>query len=168
MAEESSSGGEKTEAPSAKRRDDFRKKGQIAQSKEVQTAALFTLTLLFWFFYLPSFWQGLTEIIFSLWQSSGSFTVTPLSIMSLAGFLLQKLGLLLAPLFLLVLLIGFFSSFFQFGWLLTAKPLTPDFSKLNPIAGMARFVSKKSFIEVIKSLVKVHLDRLDRLLNGSG
>ncbi len=157
MAEESSSGGEKTEAPSAKRRDDFRKKGQIAQSKEVQTASLFTITLLFWFFYLPTFWKGLTEIIFSLWQSSGGFAVTPSSVMNLAAFLLQKLGLLIAPLFLLVLLIGFFSSFFQFGWLLTAKPLIPDFSKLNPITGMARFVSKKSFIEVIKSLLKVVL-----------
>jgi flagellar biosynthetic protein FlhB len=155
MAEESSSGGEKTEAPSAKRRDDFRKKGQIAQSKEVQTAALFTIILLFWIFYLPTFWNGLTEILFFIFQSSGEYEITPSSVMSLATFLLQKLGLLIAPLFLLVLLIGFFSSVFQFGWLLTAKPLTPDFSKLNPISGMARFVSKKSFIEVIKSLLKV-------------
>lgn len=155
MAEESSSGGEKTEAPSAKRRDDFRKKGQIAQSKEVQTAALFTIILLFWIFYLPTFWNGLTEILFFIFQSSGEYEITPSSVMTLATFLLQKLGLLIAPLFLLVLLIGFFSSVFQFGWLLTAKPLTPDFSKLNPISGMARFVSKKSFIEVIKSLLKV-------------
>ncbi|TKB25809.1 flagellar biosynthesis protein FlhB [Desulfopila sp. IMCC35006] len=157
MAEESSSGGEKTEAPSSKRRDDFRKKGQIAQSKEVQTASLLTFTLLFWVFYLPTFWKGLTEIIYSLFQSSGEFVVTPSSIMNLASFLLVKLGLLIAPLFLLVLIIGFFSSFFQFGWVLTAKPLIPDFSKLNPISGMSRFVSKKSFIEVIKSLSKVFL-----------
>lgn len=157
MAEESSSGGEKTEAPSSKRRDDFREKGQIAQSKEVQTAALFTCTLLFWIFYLPTFWKGLTEIVFTLFQSSGEFAVTPASIMNLAAFLLQKLGLLIAPLFFLVLIIGFFSSFFQFGWVLTAKPLIPDFSKLNPISGMSRFVSKKSFIEVIKSLLKVTL-----------
>jgi flagellar biosynthesis protein FlhB len=157
MAEESSSGGEKTEAPSAKRREDFRQKGQIAQSKEVQTASLFTVVLLFWIFYLPIFWNGLTELIFFLWQSSGTYAVTSSSILTLSAFLLQKLGLLIAPLFLLVLVIGFFSSFFQFGWLLTAKPLIPDFSKLNPITGMSRFVSKKSFIEVIKSLLKVLL-----------
>ena len=155
MAEESSAGGEKTEAPSAKRRDDFRKKGQIAQSKEVQTAALFTIILLFWIFYLPTFWNGLTEIIFFIFQSSGQYEITPSSVIKLATFILQKLGLLIAPLFLLVLLIGFFSSIFQFGWLLTAKPLIPDFSKLNPISGMSRFVSKKSFIVVIKSLLKV-------------
>ncbi len=157
MAEDSSSGGEKTEAPSAKRREDFRKKGQVAQSKEVQTAALFTILLLFWIFYLPTFWEGLTTLIFSLWQSSGEFEVTPSSVLILAKFLLLKIGLLFAPLFLLVLIIAFFSSIFQFGWLLTAKPLIPDFKKLNPISGMSRFFSKKSITEVIKSILKVIL-----------
>lgn len=157
MAEESSGGGERTEDPSTKRRDDFRKKGQVAQSKEVQTASLFTVVLLFWLFYLPTLWNGLTAIIFSIWQSIGQFEVTPSSIINLATHLLKETGLLLAPLFLLVLLVGFFSSFFQFGWLLSAKPLTPDFSKLNPITGMGRFFSKKSFIEVAKSLLKVLL-----------
>ncbi len=157
MAEESTSGGEKTEAPSAKRREDFRQKGQVAQSKEVQTAALFTIILLFWIFYLPSFWQGLTSLIFSIWQSAGEYAVTNVSIINLAIFLLKEIGILLAPLFFLVLIIGFFSSFFQFGWLLTSKPLVPDFSKLNPIKGFGRFFSKKSLIEVVKSRLKVLL-----------
>jgi flagellar biosynthetic protein FlhB len=157
MAEESTTGGEKTEAPSDKRREDFRKKGQVAQSKEVQTAAIFTLTLLFWLFYLPTFWKGITTLIFSVWQSSGQYDITASSILTLSTFLLQKIGILLAPLFILILLVGFFSSFFQFGWLLTAKPLIPDFSKMNPITGMGRFFSKKSLIEVVKSLLKVLL-----------
>jgi len=157
MAEESDSGGERTEAPSAKRRDDFRKKGQVAQSKEVQTASLLTLILLFWIFYLPTFWHNFTALIFTLWQGSGEFEITQVSILSLATFIIQKLGILLFPLFLLVMIIGFFSSFFQFGWLLSAKPLSPDFSKLDPIKGFGRFFSRKSLIEVIKSLLKVIL-----------
>ncbi len=157
MAEESPTGGEKTESPSTKRREDFRKKGQIAQSKEVQTAALFSIILLFWIFYLPTFWNGLKGLVYYIWQSSGGYEITPASTIILATFLLQKIGLLIAPLFLIVLIIGFFSSFFQFGWLLTAKPLIPDFTKLNPITGMSRFFSKKSFLEVIKSLLKVLL-----------
>lgn len=157
MAEESPSGGERTEAPSAKRREDFRKKGQVAQSKEVQTAALFTIILLFWIFYLPTFWKGITELIFSLWQGSGEFEITASSILNLAVFLVQKIGILFAPLFFLVVIIAIFSSIFQFGWLLTAKPLIPDFKKLNPISGFARFFSKKSLIEVVKSLLKVLL-----------
>jgi flagellar biosynthetic protein FlhB len=157
MAEESGSGGEKTEDPSSKRRDDFRKKGQVVQSKEVQTAALFSIVLLFWIFYLPDFWSKTTILLFSLWQSSGQFEITPASTMNLSAFLLQQLALLMAPLFVLVLIIAIFSSIFQFGWLLTGKPLIPDFSKMNPISGMARFVSKKSMVEVVKSLLKVIL-----------
>ena len=157
MAEEASSGGERTEAPSAKRREDFRKKGQVAQSKEVQTAALFTILLLFWIFYMPAFWQGLTELLAALWQSIGDIEITPRSTMNLAFFLVQKSAILLAPLFLLVLIIGFFSSFLQFGWLLTGTPLIPDFSKLDPIKGFGRLFSQRSIIEVIKSLLKVAL-----------
>lgn len=157
MAEESPTGGERTEEPTSKRRDDFRKKGQVAQSKEVQTAALFTLILLFWIAYLPYFWRGFTDLIFSVWQSSGEFEITAASTISLAAFLLQKTGLLLAPLFFLVVIVAVFSSIFQFGWLITGTPLLPDFAKLNPITGMSRFFSKKSLIEVVKSILKVLL-----------
>ena len=56
-----------------------------------------------------------------------------------------------------MLVVGFLSSFFQFGWLLTGKPLTPDFSKLDPIKGMGRLFSKRSLVELVKSLTKVVL-----------
>lgn len=157
MAEEAPTGGERTEDPSAKRREDFRKKGQVAQSKEVQTAAIFSLVLLFWLFYMPHFWDGLTTLVAATWKSAWEFEGTPSAIMGLSIHITKEMALLLAPLFLLVLIIGFFSSFFQFGWLLTGVPLIPDFSKLDPIAGMGRLFSKRSLIESIKSIAKVTL-----------
>lgn len=157
MAEESPTGGERTEEATAKRRADFRKKGQVAQSKEIQTAGLFTVVLLFWFFYIETFWNQLSNLVLSIWQSLDSFDGTLLGTMNLAFFLVQRCGLLLAPLFVLVVIVGIFTSFFQIGWLLTAKPLTPDFSKLNPIPGFGRFFSKKSLVELLKSLSKVIL-----------
>ncbi len=157
MAEESPTGGERTEDATAKRRADFRKKGQVAQSKEVQTAALFTIILLFWFFYIETFWNKLSSLMLSIWQSLDSFDATLPGTMELAYFLVKQCSFLLAPLFLLVVLVGIFSSFFQIGWLFTSKPLTPDFSKLNPIPGFGRFFSKKSLVELLKSLSKVIL-----------
>jgi flagellar biosynthetic protein FlhB len=157
MADETPTGGERTEAPSAKRREDFRKKGQVAQSKEVQTAALLSLLLLFWLFYMPTFWQGLNALLISLWKSCGEFVISPASTISLSLYLLQQLGILLAPLFLLVMIIGFFSSFFQIGWLFTTTPLVPDLSRFDLIKGIARFFSKRSLVEVVKSLLKVAL-----------
>ncbi|MBU0665458.1 MAG: flagellar biosynthesis protein FlhB [Proteobacteria bacterium] len=157
MAEEAPTGGERTEDPSAKRREDFRQKGQVAQSKEVQTAALFSLALLFWLLYMPHFWNGLTTLVGSIWRSAEQFQGTPSATAGLSFHILKEVGLLLAPFFVLVLIIGFFSSFFQFGWLLTAKPFMPDFSKLDPIAGMGRLFSKRSLVESIKSIAKITL-----------
>jgi len=157
MAEEAPTGGERTEDPSLKRREDFRKKGQVAQSKEVQTAALFSVGLLFWLFYMPHFWEGLSTLVASIWQSAWEFQGTPQATTILSIHLTKEMGLLLAPLFLLILIIGFFSSFFQFGWLLTGVPLIPDFSKLDPIAGMGRIFSKRALLESIKSIAKVTL-----------
>ncbi len=156
MAEESSSG-ERTESPSAKRRDDFRKKGQVAQSREVQTAAMFSLLLLFWLFFAPSFWESLQEMIITVWKSSGEYNITTLSVVQLAYHLGASLAMILAPLFLVALVVGFFATFMQIGWLFTAQPLMPDFSKMDPIKGMGRFFSKRSLLEIVKSLLKVGL-----------
>ncbi len=64
---------------------------------------------------------------------------------------------LLWPVFLLTLVVGFCASFFQVGPLLSAKVFQPDLNKFNPIKGMAKFVSKRSAVELVKSLAKVAL-----------
>lgn len=156
MAEETPTG-ERTEAPSAKRRQDFRKKGQVAQSREVQTAAMFTILLLFWVFYAPYFWRDLTVTLSSIWGRCCEYSVTPPALMQLVFYVFNRLAVLMVPLFLVAMLVGFFSTFMQIGWLFTTQPLTPDLSKLDPIKGMARFVSKRSMVEIIKSLLKVIL-----------
>ncbi len=156
MAENTSSG-ERTEAPSAKRREDFRKKGQVAQSREVQTAAMFTMLLLFWVVYSPHFWHSISRTLGGIWKNSGQYQLSPVSMHHFFVFLFKELMLLLAPLFGVTLMIGFLATFMQIGWLFTTKPLAPDFSKLDPIKGMGRFFSKRSLVEVIKSLLKVIL-----------
>jgi flagellar biosynthesis protein FlhB len=157
MAEETPTGGERTEAPSAKRRQDFRDKGQVAQSKEVHTAALLSSLLLFWIFYMPTFWNGLNNLLISLWNSSSDIIISPATTISLSVYIFQQLGLLLTPLFLIVLIIGFFSSFFQIGWLFTAEPLIPDISRFDVIKGIGRFFSQRSLLEIVKSLLKISL-----------
>lgn len=157
MAEESSSGGEKTEEPSAKRREDFRKKGQVAQSKEVQTALLFTIILLFWMFYMPEFWAELSKLIASIWMNLNQFDGSPSAVSSLFIFIAKQMAFLLMPLFILVMIVGFFSSVFQIGWLFTTQPLTPDFSKISPIQGFGRMFSMRALVDLFKSVGKVIL-----------
>ena len=157
MAEESTTGGEKTEEPSAKRRADFRKKGQVAQSKEVQTALLFTILLVFWIFYMPGFWENLSKLISSIWSNLDNFDGTPNKLFNLTLFITKEIAFLLLPLFALVLVIGFFSSVFQVGWLFTTQPLTPDFTKIDPIKGFGRMFSMRAIVDLLKSVGKVVL-----------
>jgi len=156
MAEEGPTG-ERTEDATGKRRTDFREKGQVAQSKEVHTAAIFTILLLFWIFYMPTFLSSFTTLLASLFQTSSEIQVNPAKTMEIFQFLIGELALLMAPLLLLILIIGFFSSFFQIGWLFTTKPLQPDISKFNVISGMGRMFSKKSIVELLKSVFKIIL-----------
>ena len=155
MAEES--GSERTEAPTGKRREDFRKKGQVAQSREVQTAALLTMGLLFWLFYMPTFWRGLLDLLRHIFQNLDSFTASDAAALNLFAFLVLRAAALVAPLFLFIALVAFFATFLQIGWLFTSTPLIPDLQKLNPIKGMGRFFSKRSLLEMVKSMGKVLL-----------
>jgi flagellar biosynthetic protein FlhB len=148
---------ERTEDATGKRRTDFRKKGQVAQSKEVSTAALMTMSLLLWTFYAKYFWADLQQMMTSSLQLAANFQVTQLGVINLLFEMVGFLGRLLWPIFFLTLVVGFFSSFLQVGPLWSTKVFEPDLSKFNPIKGMAKFISKRSAVELIKSLAKVSL-----------
>ncbi len=155
MAEES--GQERTEDATEKRRQDFREKGQVAQSKEVATAALLTASLLLWVFYARFFWRDLEQLYMQLLGSLGSMELTAADVMHLGWDMGLVMAKVLWPVFLLTLVIGFFASFLQVGPLFSTKVFMPDLNKFNPIAGMSKFISKRSAIELVKSLAKVSL-----------
>ncbi len=155
MAEES--GQERTEDATEKRRQDFREKGQVAQSKEVATAALLTASLLLWVFYARFFWRDLEQLYLQLLGSLGSMELTVADVMHLGWDMGLVMAKVLWPVFLMTLVIGFFASFLQVGPLFSTKVFMPDLNKFNPIAGMSKFISKRSAIELVKSLAKVSL-----------
>ncbi len=150
-------GEDRTEEASPKRRSDFRKKGQVAMSKEAQTAALFTIGLLFWVLYLPMFWENLKAFVFILLQSMGEYKVSADTLPAFTLYIVKHMAILLAPPCLVLAVVAVFSCYFQIGWLFTTKPLKPDLKKFDIINGMKRFVSKRSLMEVVKSLLKVGL-----------
>ncbi|KIH77555.1 flagellar biosynthetic protein FlhB [Geoalkalibacter ferrihydriticus] len=149
------SGQEKTEKATAKRRDDFRKKGQVAQSREVNTAVIMIGAVILWFFYAPHFYKELETLLTSIWGRSSELEVTVGSVPGLMRTVLGKMGLLLMPLLALTMILGMAASVLQIGWLFTTKPMEPDLTKLNPITGMKKFVSKRMLVELVKSLTKV-------------
>ncbi|GMA99746.1 hypothetical protein PIPA1_25460 [Pelosinus sp. IPA-1] len=54
-----------------------------------------------------------------------------------------------------ILLISLIINFLQVGFIFSLEPLMPSFSKINPIAGFGRLFSKRSIVELAKSILKI-------------
>ena len=65
------------------------------------------------------------------------------------------MALAVLPVFLLMMGIGLVSNYLQVGFLLTLKPLQPDFSRINPLDGAKRLLSKRSLVELLKAIAKL-------------
>ena len=154
-------GGEKTEAPTAKKISDARKEGQVAKSREIANAfgllALFVLMKV----YVGKIGIGLLEYFSGVYNQipdtvqmyDGRVPVAAMSV------LIKSMAYQLAVICIPVLLVGFVVAFVcdvvQVKWNPTTKPLQPKFSKLDPIKGFSRIFSVSSLVELVKSVAKI-------------
>jgi len=149
-------GQERTEKATAKKREDARKKGQVAVSKEVSSVMILLTSLgIFYFAGSWMFWS-MSDLITRVYQHIGTIrlgSVTDASAFSLE-VLYRLLGVLL-PFLLPIALVGIISNVMQIGFKISTEAMALKLTKLNPISGMKRFVSLKSLVELGKSIIKL-------------
>lgn len=154
-------GGEKTEEPTSKKLNDARKDGKVAKSKELTAAfELITLFLVLKIFtsfiyngFLTSFqfvYTRIPEFLESNAKEMSSFAMSSF----LFTIIVESFKIVL-PFFVFGFTICFLANVLQFGFKATFKPLQPKPDKFNPINGFKRILSKESFFELIKSIVKL-------------
>ncbi|EEQ48366.1 flagellar biosynthesis protein FlhB [Selenomonas flueggei] len=147
-------GGEKTEEPTAKKRADARKKGQVGRSQELNTAfvlliGFFSLKLLWDYIYLSI--AGYTTYVFSnLNQVVDAENI--LRIFIGIAIVLAKTAF---PIMFAIMLIGLAINFFQVGLTFNTESIEFKLDKLNPINGFGRIFSKRSLVELAKSFFKI-------------
>lgn len=156
MAKENENGQERTEQPTGKRLQEAREKGQVAKSPEVSTAFLFAASILAFYFYIPMVSRGLSELtagyLLNLNGWNGSFD----SLLLIFRRVIIQLGSLLLPILGIFMLTGFASNIVQVGFNVSAEPIMPKFSKLNPITGFKnKFMSIRSLQMLVKNLAIV-------------
>jgi flagellar biosynthesis protein FlhB len=149
---------EKTEQATPKRREDSRKKGQVARSREIPSAFLL-LGALGVFFWSGSWMCGqLVDIMRSIFQNLDTVAIGEAG--TAPGLMLEIFKLvtvILAPLLLTMVLIGLGTNVLQVGFMASAESLTPQFSRLDPLKGIKKIFALRSIVEVIKSLLKIAL-----------
>lgn len=156
-------GGEKTEPATSKKLTDARKEGQVAKSKEIGNAfgllSLFIVLKLF----VGNIGNSFLEVFNSIYSQIPSVIkmydghVPAKSYMTILGNMMLELLVILAPIFLIGVLVAVICDLIQVKWAPTGKPLQPKFNKLNPISGFKKIFSKDSIVELVKSILKIGL-----------
>jgi len=153
MAEESFE--EKTERPTPKKKEEVRRKGQVAKSRELPSVAVLLaglMSLSIFGAYINSHIQVIMKEAFSL------LTVKDLGIPDFMVFAQKMIALFIitiVPLFSVIFITAIFSNIMQVGLMLSGELIRPKLSKLDPIKGFERLFSKQSLMELFKSLLKL-------------
>ena len=149
-------GQERTEKATSKKREDARRKGQVAVSREVSSVMILLTSLgIFYFAGSWMFWN-MSQLISRVYQNIGSLSidsVTDASAFSLE--ILYRLVAVLLPFLLPIAIVGFIANVMQIGFQFSSEAMSLKLTKLSPISGMKRLGSLKSLVEVGKSIIKI-------------
>ena len=147
---------EKTEKPTPRRREQARKKGQVARSREIPSVLILMTSI--GVFFLAGTWMfwSLSSLMGGIFENLSSWRIESIE---QTGSLLAALGGrilgILTPILLAVFIAGIVSNVAQVGFMFKFSLLAPKISKLNPLNGLKRFVSLKALVEVVKSISKM-------------
>jgi flagellar biosynthetic protein FlhB len=154
MAE--STGQERTERATGKRRMEARKRGQVALSREVPSALILIAVLGVFYFAGSGVFDDLMRLFSRFFGQLHTARIRTISDASaLAAALFQDGFWLLAPMVLPLLVAGLAGNVLQVGFEFHVEPLSPKLSKLNPLAGAKRILSLRGLVEMAKSILKI-------------
>ena len=152
MAEDS--GQERTEQPTARRKQQAREKGQVASSRELNTMLMMMVAGLGLLFYGPIASEGLGKLFKShlVIERENVFDVTALT--RLFDAAIMDAVWILAPFFVLMTLAAMAGPILMGGGSFNGEALGFKWDKLNPVTGLKRVFALKGLVELVKALIK--------------
>jgi flagellar biosynthetic protein FlhB len=147
--------GERTEAPTPRRRQEARREGQIAKSQDLAAAIVFLAGLVALELLGPAIWGDLLRVMRAGLSPSESLDGGALATFSAA--VTREMAAAVLPALLAVLVAALVVTYAQVGWLLTLRPLKPRLSKLSPLSGLKRIFSPRSAVRALMNFGKLAL-----------
>lgn len=147
---------DRTEEASPKKKRDERKKGNVAKSKEAINAITFAGVVIVAMAFGDILMSELQKMIIQFFDPTYMLSdITSLTVKKIIFDCLIKFLSFVAPIAIIIAILGVIGNFMQTGFLLTGTPLKPKFSKLNPINGLKNIFSIKSLGNLVKSVVVI-------------
>jgi flagellar biosynthesis protein FlhB len=154
MAE--SDGQEKTEQPTSKKLTEGREKGQVAKSMEINSLVIFTSGLMFLYFTNSMIGNNLSKLTIKIFNSLDVLNLDFNSFRLYVKDGLWFMAFTIVPIFIGLFIAAFVAAVSQVGFKMSLKAMAPKAEKFNIFKGIKRvFFSPTSFVEVLKSLLKL-------------
>lgn len=147
--------GEKTEPATPKKREDARKKGQVAKSAELPGAFILFFTFLSFTMFGGFFKERMNNLFYVTFHDYLLTDLTITNVMSMFGNLLMEGLILLAPIFAVSFVVAVLGNYMQIGLMFTGDPLMMKFNKLNPIEGAKKIFGLRAVVDFLKTLLKL-------------
>lgn len=146
---------EKTEKATPKKLRDARKKGQVAKSKDFPSAFTFATSFALIVISSGYFFKNLAGYMTMVFSAIGQGNKVIHQIPSLFITAFQVIFNTSLPFMAIISLVGLLVNFLIIGPLFSMEAMKPDIKRLNPISNLKGIFKIKTFIELIKSILKI-------------
>lgn len=146
---------DKTEPATPKKREDARKKGQVAKSRELSSIAVLSAGVLYLYFSAKGLTIRLGDFIYDTFAYIPRLNIRDDRLLSLLIQAGERFLWMILPILLILSVIALLANYLQAGLIWSVDPLTPKASKINPLKGLKKMVSKRSLVELAKSIGKI-------------
>lgn len=146
---------EKTEPATPRRKQDARRKGQVAKSQELPSAFIMVFAFLVLMMFSGHMRDRLHALFTAAFTDFMRMEVTTGNVVTIFTTVSMQVALLLAPIMIGSFIVALAVNYIQVGFLFTGHPLLMRLSKLNPVEGFKRMFSLRSLVDFVKSLFKL-------------
>ena len=145
----------KTQAPTGKKLDDARKKGDIPMAPEMRHAIMFTAAVVVAAGMGASALGRATPLLVRFWARADDLRLEPGTAQGFATGVLSATALAFAPLIALLFGFALLTGFSQGVPTVSWSRVGLKWNRLSPVAGLGRLFGPRSLIEFVKTLLKL-------------
>lgn len=147
-------GNEKTEQPTARRLEKAREEGTALRTHGLAAGAILVIGAAA----LSVGGAKLVELLELSLRRGLSFDPDvvrePGRMLTAAGQVVAPALEIVTPFLILMAVVGFFTDVMIGGWIFSSQPLSPNFSRIDPVRGFQRLFSRTAMVEIVKALAK--------------
>jgi len=148
---------ERTEPASPRRREEARERGQVVRSADLSSAVILLAAVVALQVLGRPMIGGIFASASSVLEGLALVDGDPSALRTQFGGAFASVLLGFLPFVGIVLAAALAANLAQVGFLFTARPLTPDLERINPVSGLGRILSARGLVRLAGGLLKLSI-----------